>query len=89
MASLKEKEDEFTVTDWHKYLPVLNPIENVWAHMMLKLKSRKLKNLQELNTAITAMWVDDMPYDYFKKFSASMPKRLKLVLERKGNMTKY
>jgi hypothetical protein len=38
----------------------LNPIENVWAHMKLKLKSKKLKNLQELKTAITTMWVDDM-----------------------------
>ncbi len=30
-----------------------------------------------------------MPHDYFKKLSASMPKRLKLVLESKCNMTKY
>ncbi len=67
MAFLKE-EDEFTVTDWHKNSPDLSPIENVWAHMKLKLKSRKLKNLQKLKTAITTMWVDDMPHDYFKKF---------------------
>jgi hypothetical protein len=75
--------------DWHKNSPDLNPIKNVWTHMKLKLKSRKLKNLQELKTVITTMWVDDMPYDYFKKLSASMPKRLKLMLESKGNMTKY
>jgi hypothetical protein len=49
----------------------------------------KLKNLQQLKTAINTMWVDDMPYDYFKKLSASMPKRLNLVMGRKGDKTKY
>jgi hypothetical protein len=41
--------------------------------MKLRLKSRKLKNLQELKTAITSLWVYDMPNAYFKKLSASMP----------------
>jgi hypothetical protein len=41
MAFLKEKEDDSTVMDWPGNLPDLNPIENVWAHMKLKLKSKK------------------------------------------------
>ncbi len=45
MVYLKEKEDEFTVMDWPGNSPDLNPIENVWAHIKLKLKSKKLKNL--------------------------------------------
>ncbi len=74
MAFLNEKEDKFTVMDWPWNSPNLNPIENLWAHMKLRLKSRKLKNLQELKTAITSLWVDDMPDAYFKKLSASMPR---------------
>jgi hypothetical protein len=35
------------------------------------------------------MWVEDMPHAYFQKLSASMPRRLKLVLKSKGDMTKY
>jgi septum formation topological specificity factor MinE len=89
MAYLREKEDEFTVLDWPGNSPDLNPIENVWAHMKLKLKSKKVKNMKELKAAITTMWVEDMPHAYFQKLSASMPKRLKLVLESKGDMTKY
>jgi hypothetical protein len=30
-----------------------------------------------------------MPHAYFQKLSATMPRRLKLVLESKGDMMKY
>jgi hypothetical protein len=35
------------------------------------------------------MWVKDMPIDYFRKLSDSMPSRIKKVLANKGHMTKY
>lgn len=89
MAFLREKEESFSIMDWPGNSPDLNPIENVWSYMKLKLKSMHLKNMGELKQAITSMWVNEMPHDYLKKLSASMPKRLQLVLESNGDMTKY
>jgi hypothetical protein len=56
--------------------------------MKLKNKSMRIKNIGELKQAITIS-VNKMPNVYFKKLVASMPKRLQLVLDSKGNMTKY
>jgi hypothetical protein len=39
--------------------------------------------------AIKVMWVWDLYQAYFKKLSASMPKRIKQVIANKGHMTKY
>jgi hypothetical protein len=39
--------------------------------------------------AIKVMWVRDLSQAYFKKLSASMPKRIKQVIANKGHMTKY
>jgi arsenate reductase-like glutaredoxin family protein len=89
MAFLKEKEDSFTVLDWPGNSPDLNPIENVWAYMKGKLKSMVPKNTQELKRAITTMWENEMPLDYFQKLSSSMPRRLKLVIASQGDMSKY
>jgi hypothetical protein len=39
--------------------------------------------------AIKMMWVKDMKLDYFQKLSDSMPRKLQMVIEGKGEMTKY
>jgi hypothetical protein len=39
--------------------------------------------------AIKKMWLKDMTRDYFKELSASMPRRLQMVIDQKGEMTKY
>jgi hypothetical protein len=35
------------------------------------------------------MWVADLLQQYFENLAHSMPRRLKAVLENKGQMTKY
>jgi hypothetical protein len=39
--------------------------------------------------AIKLMWVEDMAIPYFKKLADSMPKRLQMVVDAKGELTKY
>jgi hypothetical protein len=58
--------------------------------MKMKLKNNKeITSLPKLIQAIKEMRVTDMTPEYFKKLASSMPKRLKMVLKRKGDLTKY
>jgi transposase len=90
MSKLKEMEKEFKVLDWPGNSPDLNPIENCWAYMKAQLKKAKgVTSLPRMIEAIKMMWVRDLSQAYFKKLSASMPKRIKQVIANKGHMTKY
>jgi transposase len=91
MKRLKEMEDEFKVLDWPGNSPDLNPIENCWSFMKHKLKAEKFKttSLPKLINAIKLMWVTDLPQQYFVNLAHSMPRRLRAVLDNKGQMTKY
>jgi hypothetical protein len=58
--------------------------------MKQKLKNNKeITSLPKLIQAVKMMWVTDINQDYFKKLASSMPKRLKLVIKSKGDMTNY
>ena len=90
MEHLRTFEKEFSVMDWPGNSPDLNPIENCWSYMKMKLKNdHTITSLPKLIDAIKLMWVTEMDINYFKKLAESMPKRLQLVLENKGEMTKY
>jgi hypothetical protein len=88
MALLREQ--EFTVMDWPGNSPDLNPIENVWSIMKARLKrDHTITSLPKLERAIKTMWVRDLPLSLFQKLAHSMPSRIKMCLENKGQMTKY
>lgn len=88
MSCLKEK--NIKVLDWPGNSPDLNPIENCWSFMKKKLKEdHTITSVPKLMHAIKMMFVTDMPKAYFVKLSASMPSRLQMVIDQKGEMTKY
>jgi len=91
MKRLKEMENEFAVMDWPGNSPDLNPIENCWSYMKAKLKAERFDttSLPKLTEAIKRMWVKDLSQEYFLNLAHSMPRRLKDVLDNKGQMTKY
>jgi transposase len=90
MNFLKESQGQFSIMDWPGNSPDLNPIENCWSYMKKKLKGNSdITSLPKLMEAIKMMWVRDMKLDYFQKLSDSMPRRLQMVIEAKGEMTKY
>ncbi len=59
--------------------------------MRHKLKAEKFEttSLPKLINVIKRMWVVDLPQQYFVNLAHSMPRKLKAVLENKGQMTKY
>ena len=67
----------------------LNPIENLWHVAKMKLQKKDTASLPKLMNAIRHMWVQDLTPDYCRKLAEFMPRRLKKVIEAKGNMTKY
>jgi hypothetical protein len=75
--------------DWPGNSPDLNPIENLWSIMKKKLKEdHTITSLKKLQDAIKNMWVK-LPNDLMKKLAQSMPNRLRMCIENKGQMTKY
>jgi hypothetical protein len=81
--------NKIEVIDWPGNSPDLNPIENVWAHMKNKLKEKAITSVPTLEKEILNLWVKETPTEYLKRLTDSMPERLRLVLEHKGEMTKY
>jgi hypothetical protein len=87
---LWESQDQFPIMDWLGNSPDLNLIENCWSYMKNKFKGNSdITSLPKLMEAIKMMWVKDMRLDYSQKLSDSMPRRLQMVIEAKGQMTKY
>ncbi len=87
MAFLREK--RVAVMDWPGNSPDLNPIENLWSILKKKLKEdHTITSLKKLQDAIKNMWVK-LPNDLMKKLAQSMPNRLRMCIENKGQMTKY
>jgi hypothetical protein len=75
--------------DWLGNSPNLNPIENLWAIMKVKLKKNKnITLLPLLIRAIKELWVT-LPRPPLLKLAHSMPSRIKKCLENSGHFTKY
>lgn len=87
MGFLKEK--KIAVMDWPGNSPDLNPIENLWSILKKKLKDdHTITSIPKLQEAIKRLWVT-LSSDLMRKLAHSMPKRLKLCMANKGQMTKY
>lgn len=78
------------VITWPARSPDLNPIENVWGHMVNQVyaNGRCYSNKEELKEAISRAW-DDLPSAYLARLIASMNKRCVAVLNLKGRSTPY
>ena len=79
----------FDVIDWPENSPDLNPIENCWNWMKDKLKEVNTISEPLLTAEIKKLWCTGLPNEYLRKLSDSMPDRIKIVIQNKGEMTKY
>ena len=68
--------------------PDLNPIENLWAWMVQRLRRRRISNLQQLRAALRQVW-NEVPPALLRKLASSMHKRLELVMPNQGAHTGY
>jgi transposase len=77
-----------TRMDWPACSPDMNPIENVWQLLKLKVHKRHPFTKKQLEAAIHQEW-KALPRDYAKHLVDSMERRLQALKESKGDFTLY
>lgn len=86
----REKAEGFKVLDWPSQSPDLNPIENVWSHLKLQLKHRKVypRTKAQLWGYVQEEWAK-LPANLLMNLAVSMPKRCKDVIAAHGGPIDY
>lgn len=81
---------QMRVLKWVSQSPDINPIENAWRQMKLRIakKQRKAKNLAEVFEIAVEEW-NAISLKSFQTLIESMPRRCQAVIEAKGGHTKY
>ena len=69
--------------------PHLNPIENVWGCIKNIVQARVPQNLDGLDWFVQEALKEIITPEYCKKLYDSIPKRLNLVIKKKGFRIKY
>ena len=83
--------------EWPRYSPDLNPIEHMWWALKKKLRElypeleymgESVAELDRFELCLMRAW-SAIPDSFIKTLLTSMPRRLKAVIQAKGNQTKY
>lgn len=76
------------VMEWPSQSPDLNPIENLWRELKLRVSKRQPQNLQDLEMICREEWAKITP-DVCANLVSNYKNRLTAVLANKGFATKY
>ena len=78
-----------TKITWPTNSPDLNPIENVWMILKDHVQNRpRPKNKEEMIQSIERAW-EDISMETLEILIASMPCRMKAIIDAGGNSTKW
>jgi Mn-dependent DtxR family transcriptional regulator len=78
-----------TTFQWPGNSADLNPIENLWDIMKDKVAEKKLANMKELIEAIKLCWCREVSLAVCANLVASMPQRIRYVLDHNGESCPY
>jgi len=93
-ASIKTKswkeDNSIEILPWPAQSPDLNPIENLWNELEIRIRKRKPmpKNKNDFFVALKEEWYK-IDKSRLIRLVKSMPNRINAVIESKGNPTKY
>lgn len=82
------KKKHIKVMEWPSQSPDLNPIENLWRELKLRVSKRQPRNLKDLETVCKDEWAK-IPPALCANLVTNYKKRLIAVLANKGFSTKY
>ncbi|CAB5366358.1 unnamed protein product [Rhizophagus irregularis] len=79
-----------TLFPWPAQSPDMNPIENIWSYIEVKIRQRDSQpsSVSQLEQWVKEEW-DAVPADYYRNLIKSMPRRIQAVIAAKGGPTKY
>lgn len=73
--------------DWPPKGPDMNPVENVWAELVRRVRYDSTNQDQLWENVLHAF--HQLPDDYFETLIESMPRRIHAVIAKNGHWTKY
>lgn len=84
-------DQEYKVLSWPAQSPDLNPIENMWRLLKIRLNEYETpaKGMQELYERVTEIWYEVIKKEECQKVINTMPDRIKACIKAKGYWTKY
>jgi transposase len=88
--TIGELKQSMSIMEWPSQSPDLNPIENVWRFLKLRLSRRvpRPSNLNQLFEAVKEEW-KKLPTLFLKHLARGMPRRVQAVLKAHGDSIKY
>ncbi len=82
------KKKHIKVLEWPSQSPDLNPIENLWRELKLRVSKRQPRNLNDLERICKEEWTK-IPPEMCANLVTNYKKRLTSVLANKGFCTKF
>ncbi|KAK3569771.1 hypothetical protein QTP86_004190 [Hemibagrus guttatus] len=82
------RKKHFKVLEWPSQSPDLNPIENLWRELKIRVAQRQPQNITALEEICMEEWAK-LPATVCKNLVATYRKRLTSVIANKGYITKY
>lgn len=79
----------FSAAQWPGNSPDLNICENALSWLKSGVAERDPKTRSELCTAIDEVWAEVTTKERVAPLFASMPKRMREVIKKKGGMTRW
>lgn len=76
------------VLEWPSMSPDLNPIENLWRELKIRIQARRPSNVNQLKEICKEEW-SNISADVCSNLIKSYKKRLEAVIVNKGYSTKY
>ncbi|KAK3518484.1 hypothetical protein QTP70_001530 [Hemibagrus guttatus] len=82
------RKKHFKVLEWPSQSPDLNPIENLWRELKIRVAQQQPQNITALEEICMEEWAK-LPATVCKNLVATYRKRLTSVIANKGYITKY
>ncbi len=82
------RKKHFKVLEWPSQSPDLNPIENLWRELKVRVAQRQPQNITALEEICMEEWAK-IPATVYENLVKTYRKRLTSVIANKGYITKY